>query len=66
MAKSEDDQMIEPLDGPESIAQEHRVEPFVLALTLALGVGAVALAVLTRKHLFARQIAPADSPIQVM
>jgi hypothetical protein len=39
---------------------------FVAALVLGLGVGAVALVVLTRRHLFARQIAPAESPIQVM
>lgn len=56
-----------PLNGTRSrIRQGDQAELLVLALTLSLGVGAVLLAVLTRKHLFARQIAPAESPIQVM
>jgi hypothetical protein len=46
--------------------QADQVELLVLALVLGLGVGAVLLAVVTRKHLFARQISPTDSPIQVM
>ncbi len=56
--------------GPDDVGSSHRqgdyAALFVLALALGLGVGAVLLALLTRKHLFARQIAPADSPIQVV
>ena len=54
---------------PDGVRIPHRLdnkaELFVMALALSLGVGAIVLALLTRKHLFARQIAPADSPIQV-
>ena len=42
-----------------------RVELFGLAIAFGLGIGALALALFTRKHLFVRQIAPADSPIEV-
>ncbi len=34
-------------------------------MAFGLGVGALALAIFTRKHLFVRQIAPADSPVEV-
>jgi hypothetical protein len=58
-----------PRDPPEEARSPSRrgnqVELFVLALALSLGAGAVLLALLTRKHLFARQITPAESPIQV-
>jgi hypothetical protein len=64
--ESERDRAIDPPNGARSrIRQGDRVELFAVALTLSLGVGAVLLAVLTRKHLFARQIAPPESPIQV-
>lgn len=42
-----------------------RIELFGLAMAFGLGVGALALAIFTRKHLFVRQIAPADSPVEV-
>jgi len=42
------------------------VELFVVALVVSVGVCAGLLALLTRKHLFARQISPAESPIQVI
>ena len=42
------------------------VEPFVLALGLGAGVFALLLIALTRKHLLARQIELADSPIEVV
>jgi hypothetical protein len=52
-------------DFGSSNRQGIHVELFVVALVLTLGVCAVLLALLTRKRLFARQISPAESPIQV-
>jgi hypothetical protein len=67
MAKPEDDGLNTSLEETRKPnPQGDRIELFTLALVLGLGVGAVALAVLTRRHLFARQIAPAESPIQVI
>ena len=54
--------------GPPDMArgpslEGNQDELFVLALTVSLGAGGVVLALLTRKHLFSRQITPADNPI---
>ena len=58
------------IDPPEQVRASNtpgnRTELFVFAVVTGLAVGVVVLAVFTRKHLFARQIAPVDSPIQVM
>lgn len=53
------------VDGAEAVASRGWVA-FVLALSLGAGVFALVLAAVTRKHLLARQIAPADAPIEVV
>ncbi len=42
------------------------LEPLVVAMSVAAVVATGLLFVVTKKRLFARQIAPADSPIQVV
>jgi hypothetical protein len=53
-------------DGAEAVTSRDWMEPFMLALALGAGVLALLLAVVTRKHLLARHVAPADSPIEVV
>lgn len=64
--ESNEDGWRDPPDVARGPSREgNQVELFLLALTVSLGAGAVVLALLTRKHLFSRQITPAESPIQV-
>jgi hypothetical protein len=50
----------------EAVASRKHVESFVLALGLGAAVAAAVLAAMTRRHLLARQIEPADAPIEVV